>query len=495
MIKQIQVLSTKRTKRTFIDIVIFFLFCWLLTAWGCNRSSDSANVSTKKSEKPAIEKKAPVKRPNVLLLTIDTLRADHLSSYGYPRRTSPNLDTLAKEGVLFKNAMCNWPKTTPSFASMLTGTYGRTNRVRGGCGKKLPMKFTTIAEVMLENGYRTGAVVNNANLGVEFQFNQGFQDHIEIWREPMPKDCVTVTDQALKWLKQNHKQDFFLWVHYISPHTQYRPAPPYDKMFVKDKMYNESPDRKLRVRNTYHKAIHKKNAYLEPHRNFSYYISQYDGEIAYVDSQAKRIFEALKELGVFEDTLIIISSDHGEELGEHGSYFEHGKFAYQTTMHVPLIISYPRHIPAGGVINNNLTLIDLFPTIVDYSGITPGDYLEGTSLRRFIDKKVKIKKRSVIYSEGGYKNRKHNRFHSVIYRNSWKLIHNSHDNWELYHLRKDPQEKRNVFDKSVKVATSLKKKLTAWESQNKSNGSEEKTDISNISEETKQQLKSLGYID
>lgn len=462
---------------------LFFLFCCLVLAADC------------KSNSVTVDSKASVKRPNVLLLTVDTLRADHLSSYGYPRRTTPNIDALVEEGVLFKNAMCNWPKTSPSFASMLTGTYGRTNLVRGGTKIKLPLRFTTIAEVMLENGYRTGAVVNNGNLGVEFQFNQGFQDHIEIWKKSEPKDCVGVTNHALEWLKKNHGQDFFLWVHYISPHTLYQPAPPYDKMFVDDEFYKKLPDKKLKLTRNYKNGIHEKRAYLKPHRNLSYYISQYDGEIAYVDSQIKRVFEALKELEIFDNTLIVFSSDHGEELGEHKQYFEHGIQAYQTTMHVPLIIRYPKGITGGKVIEANLTLVDLFPTILDYTGIAPGDYLEGKSLRRFIERKKKSDRRDAVFSEGGYKNKKTEKYHSIVYRNTWKLIHHSGGRWELYNLKKDPNEQRNLIRESIDIATSLKKELTGWENHDKSNGFEEKANTENISEETRNQLKSLGYLD
>ena len=160
-------------------------------------------------------------------------------------------------------------------------------------------------------------------------------------------------------------------------------------------------------------------------------------------------------------------------------------------MHVPLIVSYPKEIPSDVTFTDNLTLIDVFPTILDYSGIAQGDYLEGKSLRRLID--GKSKKNNLVYSEGGY--RKSGKYHSVIYQDNWKLIHFSKDKWELYDIKSDPAEQKNLISSNATFADILKKKLLAWESNDKAGGNEEKVKVDYLSEETRKQLKLLGYID
>ena len=335
---------------------------------------------------------------NILLISIDTLRADHMSCYGYERKTTPNIDELARRGVLFENATVNWPKTTPSMASMLTGTYGRTSGMIGGCRMKLPLELDTLAEVMKRKGFVTGAVVNNANLGKEFQFDQGFDALVEMWRKPPPVSCVNVTDEALAWLERNTDKKFFLWVHYLAPHAAYEPAEPYKTMFIDDQIYENFADLNLPVKSSFQNAIHKSKAFIKPHTNHAYYVSQYDGEIAYVDSQVKRIADFLKKRKLDSRTLLIITSDHGEEMGEHELYYEHGFNAYEATMHVPLILIYPGQIPAGRRIRDQLVLVDLFPTITDYAGIGAPEQLEGRSLRPVI--KGRSRSTEPVFSEG-----------------------------------------------------------------------------------------------
>jgi arylsulfatase A-like enzyme len=462
----------------------FFVFVILATMLATMNSFSFAVNNQKKTE-----------LPNVFLLTVDTLRADHLGIYGYSRNTSPNIDKLAKRGVLFKRAMCNWPKTTPSFASMLTGTYGSTNKVRGGCRQKLPLKWTTIAEALENNGYHTAGIVNNANLGVKFQFNQGFKDFIEIWEKPEPDNCVTVTDYAIKWLKENHEKHFFLWVHYVAPHAKYEPAAPYNEMFLNDVFSSNSQDNILPIipyeSKSYRDGI-RENVYLEPHNNLNYYISQYDGEIAYVDSQIKRLIDEFDNLNLFNKTLTIFTSDHGEELGEHNIYFEHGTAVYQTTMHVPLVFIYPGRIGSDKIIYGNNSLIDIFPTILDYCGVKPIVQFEGRSLRSAINGSLSLDE--TVFSEGGYRNRKTKKYHSVLYKDDWKIIHKSTNDYELYNLANDPKEQSNLIEIEKEKAKMLIKELSLMEKREDSK-KEKITKPPQLSEKSKKQLRSLGYME
>jgi len=432
---------------------------------------------------------------NVILVTIDTLRADHMSCYGYGRNTTPNIDALALEGVLFEKATVNWPKTTPSMASMLTGTYGRTNGVIGGCRQDLPLELITVAEVMKKHSFATGAVVNNANLGREFQFDQGFDEHVEIWKKPPPADASVVTDNALDWLKRSGKKNFFLWVHYIAPHAVYSPPKPFNTMFLNDKIYLKTSGKKLPVRNTYEKAIHRKKAYVKPHRLHSYYVAQYDGEIAWVDSQFKRVIDHLKKSGLFDKTLLILTSDHGEELGEHDIYYEHGFNVYEATMHVPLIIVYPERIPGKKRIKERMLLVDLFPTIMDYVGISGPRQLEGRSLKPLIE--GKSRGAGYLFSEGGYPHGKTDKFHTVVYSEPYKLIHKRNDKWEFYDLEKDPEEQEKLNKKKRHVFLKHRRVLQKWEQSHTVTRLQEKKEKTEkkLSRETEEQLKALGYVE
>lgn len=437
------------------------------------------------------------RRPNVLLLTVDTLRADHLGVYGYRRNTSPNIDAFARGGVVFKKARCNWPKTTPSFASMHTGTYGRTNGVQGVCRQALPLELTTIAEVMKANGYATAAVVDNANLSKRFQFDQGFDHFVEIWEQPGKDDATKVMDHALGWLRESRQQPFFLWVHLVDPHAKYLPPPDFDKMFLNDELY-KTGDRMLEVKNGYG-GIHRVRTQLGDHRNLNYYQAQYDGEIAYADSQVARIFDEMKRRDIFDGTLTIFSSDHGEEMGEHGLYFEHGIRVYEATLHVPLIVRYPEKIRGGQEVPDNLTLLRLFPTILDYCGIPPIAQLQGKSLRTLLEGRGE--RQRAVYTEGGYRNKTTGRYNAVVYEGDWKLIQTSGTAYKLFNLAADPAEQVDLARKNRRVFQRLKKKIRLFDRFQKQPPkaapppAPSKKGDDAMSEATRNQLKALGYME
>lgn len=433
--------------------------------------------------------------PNVLLLTVDTLRADHLGVYGYSRNTSPHLDAFAKDGVVFQKARCNWPKTTPSFVSMLTGTYGRTNGVTGKCRKPLPGELTTIAEAMKRNGYATAAVVDNPNLSVKYQFNQGFDHFVEIWEQPGANNAAKVVSHALDWLRKNRRQPFFFWVHLVDPHAKYTPPRGFDTLFLKDALYRRN-DRVLKLTNQWD-GINRTKTRLGDHLNLNYYIAQYDGEIAYADSQIARLFDEMKRQEIYDSTMTIFTSDHGEELGEHGIYFEHGYQVYEATMHVPLIIRYPDGIDGGREVSENLTLLRLAPTILDYCGIPAIPQHQGKSLRPLLEGRDEDRK--VVCSEGGYRNRNTGKHHEVVYEGEWKLIHYSNNGYGLFNLAEDPGERNDLSRQQKTICLRLKKELQQFKRYENKSVTEPPTDESQdneeMSEAMQKQLKALGYID
>ncbi|PYU97446.1 MAG: hypothetical protein DMG10_30840 [Acidobacteria bacterium] len=249
---------------------------------------------------------------NVVLVTIDTLRADRLSCSGYHEKLTPNLDRLAARGVLFENAVAQAPSTPPSHASMFTGTYPTVHQVRNAGGFALDKSHETLAEILEEKGWQTAAFVGSSVLDRVYGLNRGFQ----VYDDRMPKSAAgeepsrragPVVDRAIQWLQnQSGQKPFFLWVHVYDPHAPHDPPQPFKRKYKK---------------------------------------SPYDGEVAYTDRELGRLFDALDKKSPPERTLTAVLGDHGESLSEHGEYY-HGVFLYDSTLHIPWIMAGPG-IPAG----------------------------------------------------------------------------------------------------------------------------------------------------
>ncbi|MCK4305772.1 MAG: sulfatase [Candidatus Eisenbacteria sp.] len=311
------------------------------------------------------------KRWNLLLLTVDTLRADHLGCYGYPRETSPAIDALAQTGVRFDHALCQRPKTSPSFATILTGTYPARHGIHR-CMQLLKGSNLTLAEILANAGWRTAAVVTNGNLYPEFGFDQGFETYTY-----GHKGAGEGTDLALAWLKEHgsSKQPWFLWIHHTDPHTPYNPPHPYDSFFK----HGEHPQ-----------SRHERA------------IDLYDGEIRYTDDQLRRVLEWLEIEGPLERTLVIFTADHGESLGEHGYFYEHGLHPYEPSGRVPLIFWAFGVIPAGEVSPAVVGLVDLVPTVLDALGVAAPTALQGRSILPVVVDQVEIGPRDFVFLEAGY---------------------------------------------------------------------------------------------
>jgi arylsulfatase A-like enzyme len=294
-------------------------------------------------------------RTNVLLVVIDTLRADHLGCYGYPHDTSPTIDALAKGGVQLDAFYSTSSWTRPGMATLFTGHYPRTVGIYQERYDKLPPSATTLAERLQERGYRTLGITSNPNLNEVFGFAQGFDAHLDAgvvwkWMEPGEENAVmkyrednlddarTVTDRALAALDRDaaRAQPFYLRVVYIDPHVPY--APP-----------------------THHqRAVAKTGSSFQG----------YDGEIRFADAQLGRLLDGLDERGLLADTLVIVTSDHGEGLASHPNVpgaDGHGTTLYDSTTHIPLVLAHPA-LPAGFRISSLASSIHLVPTVMDLLG-------------------------------------------------------------------------------------------------------------------------------
>ncbi|MGH2669536.1 MAG: sulfatase, partial [bacterium] len=257
---------------------------------------------------------------NVVWITIDTLRADHLGAYGYARPTSPHIDALARQGVLFRQAMVQWPKTTPSMASMLTGTYPHTNGIIRFTPLAIGSRPLLFSEMLGNAGYRTIAISTHPALTPLYQFAQGFDVFVEAWRDSTRRSA-RATEEATTWLREHATgSPFFLWIHYMDPHARYAPPPPYDGMFVGDAHYDGR--RRLRLNEGENEDLGgvPGRASLGRRNELAYYVAQYDAEIRYTDENVGAVLEALRVSGADERTIVILTADHGESLGEHDYY-------------------------------------------------------------------------------------------------------------------------------------------------------------------------------
>jgi arylsulfatase A-like enzyme len=317
-------------------------------------------------------------RLSVLLITIDTLRADHLGVYGYSRNTSPHLDDFARHGTVFEQAYTYWPKTRGSFVAIMTGRLAS----QSGYGKSHPalLDFNpTLASTLAAAGYETAAVVDNPNVRRGFGYAKGFSSYRQTWEE---KELQTeaqraraITDDGVRRLgSASVERPFLLWLHYVNPHAPYEPPPPFDTAFL-DAAAARGPG--LRSVDGHHGGVSK--PWARPGKPLGWYVAQYDGEIATVDAEVGRVLEALAASAVRDRTLVIITSDHGESLGEHDYYFDHGEDLFDPSQRIPLLVAGPGVRPGQrtGLLASTL---DLVPTVLDAVKVSYPPELAGESL-------------------------------------------------------------------------------------------------------------------
>ena len=316
---------------------------------------------------------------NVLLVTIDTLRADHLGLYAYTRNTSPHIDALARQGAVFDRAYTYWPKTRGSMAIMLTGRRPSQN----GYSKSHPMLLdfnATLASALKEAGYVTAAAVDNPNVAAANGYAKGFDTYRETWEEKAlateADRAKAITDTAISFLARAGKdRPFFLWLHYVNPHAPYAPPPPYDSAFL-DEPSREGP--RLRTVPGLHGGIPRQWA-VRGRDRLGYYVAQYDGEIAAVDEQVGRVMDALHRSSAASRTVVVLTSDHGESLGEHDYYFDHGEDVFEPSLAIPLVVIAPGVAP-GIRVDAFASTLDIVPTVLDAVKVSYPPDLAGTSL-------------------------------------------------------------------------------------------------------------------
>jgi len=395
----------------------------------------------------------PVK--HIILICIDTLRADRVGCYGYPHKTSPNLDAFADESVLFETVVVPFPLTLPSHSSMFTGTIPPYHGVRDNYDYQLDKSNLTIAEILKGNGFTTGGIISSDAMLSVTGINQGFETYVEDY-EDIKKDgrgigrrAHQTTKLASDWLEKHCKDDkFFLFLHYFDPHAPYSPPEPFASTFA-DNLY--------------------------------------DGEIAYTDESIDRLIKILKQLELYDSTMIIVTSDHGEMLGEHGES-EHGFFIYESAIKVPLIIKMPSKTKPRRI-SEIVGLVDIVPTICSAAKIPVPDHVQGMDLSVYFKRKAKTEKDRYMYSEVIFpKKHQANALLGVITKR-WKYIQTNRP--ELYDISNDPAEQNNLFTSQPKRAHLLRENLKLIIEKQSYKG-QRNNFLSD--EESRKKLDSLGYI-
>ena len=392
---------------------------------------------------------------NVILISLDTTRADRLSCYGHFRNTSPHIDRVAADGVLFTDHFSPHIPTYPGHTTMMTGCDIYAHQVTSQSHTPEPTQgIPMLAEILRDHGYHTGAA---DNLGRWFA--RGFDDYRTYeWDTTSPRDWrkgEAVTAAALPVLDAAAAQDrpFFLFFHFWDPHTPYLPPPPFDRMFYRGDEKdpgNESMAELWRFEN-FNRYFAE---WMPGVTDIEFPKAQYDAEIAYMDACLASVLTRIDELGLTNDTLLVLTADHGEELDEHGHWFDHHGL-YDTNLHIPLILRCPDRLPAGQRIGGLTSMLDVAPTILDLLNL--GDLalelkMQGQSLLPLIDSPAATQRGTTDYlhiTENTWMKKRGIRTHR------WKLIvpletpdlHGSSD-VELYQLVTDPGELHNIaFDR------------------------------------------------
>jgi len=420
--------------------------------------------------------------PSVILISVDTLRPDHLGCYGYERETSPSVDAFARESILFSRCFAQAPTTRPSCGTIVSGYYPHELKIFNN-SDNLPLPVTTLAERLREEGYLTIGVVSNFVLRRGGGFEQGFDyyddkmDDLELVRGIPERIAEKTTDTAISLLRLHHRNRFFIWIHYQDPHGPYTPRPPYDNMFAG----GPGADRRLPINETVSGmgGIPSYQA-IDSIRSYNHYFNRYDGEIRYFDEHFGRLVRELRALDLYDNALIIFTADHGEGMGEHDYYFAHGEYVYNSLVHVPLIV---RHgTGETGVREYFAQLADIVPMILGSAGITADPSLHGANLLEGNPGE------RPIFSEMPGK-------YSIV-EGGLKLIHHREaDESFLFDIASDPDEENNLLgdpafaDRFHSMAEVLVKHV-----RQDVLGNRVRRNTQTLTRDEKEKLKALGYV-
>ncbi len=430
---------------------------------------------------------AKPRKPNLLVYLIDTLRADHLSCYGYERETSPHIDALADDGVLFERAYSQAPWTRPSIATLMTGLLYSFH----GAGKTsgLAPELLTLPELLHQAEYNTAAFIANAQIhGLGLNFVQGFQSFTAVDENAGQSRAGEVLDQVYPWLDANGDTPFFLYVHTIDPHAKYDPPAETAGTF------NKGYEGKLNPKVTGSRSLEALMPLSDT--DVQYVIDLYDEEILYNDLEFGRLVQKLKDLGLYEDTAILVISDHGEEFGEHGQ-FGHGGRLWDTLLQVPMVLKLPGEDRARGIrVEDPVRLMDVYPTLASMLDAPfPAGTCQGTDLSSMWKSESLPEPLSIIAEEQPELR--------CLVLDGVKVIQQNYDNEHkpevrhLFDLRKDPGEFSDLAAEYPDRAENFVSHLLGHLQGYRAAGFEPINNILDVrlTEENMEALRALGYIE
>lgn len=416
--------------------------------------------------------------PNILLVSIDTLRANHLGAYGYARPTSASIDALAARGVRCDVALAAAPETAPATSALITGLQQSHTRVRFN-RETMPSAVVTLAEQLSSAGYTTAAFVGNGIIGADHGFDQGFarfEEFHERGTEALKIDARGV-DRALGWLEAQPTAPWFLWLHLLDPHGPYVPkdiawtepfAAAYDALGPPTPVPVGPSNFGLEVIPAYQA--------LPGLSKLGDYVRRYDSEIRETDAELGRLFAGLERHGLATSTLVVVTADHGESLTEHGEYLQHGWFLYDTTLRIPMVFAWPGVLPAGAHIPEQVRAIDVVPTLEEIVGITrppEGAPLDGTSFaaRLFGRGSAEARPSFAIGPRPNHQFSVRDEGWKLIFtpanrptdpNNKSKFLNGLPERYELYDTAHDPGEEHDLAAKEPERLHALSEKIAAF---------------------------------
>ncbi|MEX1023915.1 MAG: sulfatase [Planctomycetota bacterium] len=443
----------------------------------------------------ACSSEEPDRRPHVIVISLDTTRADHLGAYE-GRAKTPELDALAAEGIVLEDLSTVATTTLASHTSLFTGTYPQTHGVARN-GFLVNHANETLAEILETAGYRTAAILGSYALESLFELDQGFQFVDENFDIVLNRGAVfdqsqrradTVTDAALAWLSTVEDERIFLFAHYFDPHAPHDPPAPYDTMYWDGPRDGFRYTDRAQARRRHMQAgsgvvremndilvdgllrEHLTDVHTAPDESERFLASQYAGEVSFMDAEIGRLFDELRERGIWDDAIIVVTGDHGETFWEHGDQWNHGLGVYQTTVHVPGLVKLPAGRAAGVRVAEPVSSIDVLPTVLELAGLTLPAQLEGRSLvAAFGGAPLSARDgfgeatqpRGERIEAGGWANRKKPQY---VRSGSLKYVATPYlDLEELYDLATDPGETRNlVSEADAALLDDLRARVEGW---------------------------------
>jgi arylsulfatase A-like enzyme len=421
-------------------------------------------------------------RPNLLLITLDTTRADELGCYGSPDVRTPHIDGLATQGVKFLHNVAPSQCTNPAHATILTGLYLARHQVYDN-QTPLSDEAVTLAEILKAHGYATLAAVTARHLNPPNSgFGQGFDTYLTCKR--MEMRAGKRTGKFLKNLKRVAGQPFFAWLHYFDPHGDYKPPPPFNRWYRPKDVWDTVP-RTKRMECRFEKG----QKVVDPDD----VIPLYQGEISYVDAEVGKVLAALQEWGIADETLVVLVGDHGESLGEHGIYFCHAGM-FEQVLHVPLLMRWPGHLPVGLEVETWTGSADILPTVLALMGIDiPNGDLSGLDLAPAFSHPDTVL-HDVLYSESYA-----GLIRAVYTAEGLKLIKLYEKDWSmvgdrLYRLSADPLEEQNLLAAEPEPTARLEALLDSWLAAARQRALPAVEDYQ-LDKETAEALRSLGYVE